>query len=166
MKEKPCEYQAASAPSPRMVKRRYNMNQVKLNGGYVYHVLHQRENEALLSNDHPAVEQYVIAHNMKELPSGDVEWDYGQYFATLKQAVIAYYDLREQPEKVVVEVKPVNIGDVVFMDGHCPECGSWCGNGGSGPLKCSCGWIDKTEWSEKLKEKVKEIFDQEFTEEK
>lgn len=28
----------------------------------------------------------------------------------------------------------------VFMDGVCPKCGRMCGNGGSGPLRCECGW--------------------------
>lgn len=29
---------------------------------------------------------------------------------------------------------------VVFADGICPQCGKLCGNGGSGPLHCECGW--------------------------
>ena len=39
------------------------------------------------------------------------------------------------------QVEADNKHSPIFVDGVCPECGRMCGNGGSGPLRCECGWI-------------------------
>jgi len=46
----------------------------------------------------------------------------------------------------------------VFADGICPKCGRMCGNGGYGPLKCGCGWVD----SESATVEVDRLFREEF----
>ena len=49
---------------------------------------------------------------------------------------------------------------IVFMDGVCPVCGEDCGNGGCGPLRCSCGWVGE----EKAISTIDGIFSEEFGE--
>lgn len=46
---------------------------------------------------------------------------------------------------------------MIFIDGVCPVCGNFCGNGGIGPLRCACGWVETTP-SEELKKAVDELF--------
>lgn len=53
---------------------------------------------------------------------------------------------------------------IIFMDGRCPECGRFCWNGGSGPLRCKCGWVG-AEPSESLMAAIDRMFDEEFEEE-
>lgn len=36
------------------------------------------------------------------------------------------------------------MNNLIFLDGVCPKCGSICGNGGQGPLRCKCGWVGET----------------------
>lgn len=48
-----------------------------------------------------------------------------------------------------------------FIDGICPECGKSCGNGGRGPLRCSCGWKGEV-LSEEAQKAIDELFDEEF----
>lgn len=48
----------------------------------------------------------------------------------------------------------------VFMDTTCPKCGRRCGNGGSGPCRCSCGWVGND-----VTEEMERLFEEEFPEE-
>jgi hypothetical protein len=48
---------------------------------------------------------------------------------------------------------------IYFADGECPVCGSFCGNGGHGGLKCECGWKQDEKEAEKNMKIAKEIFD-------
>ena len=49
----------------------------------------------------------------------------------------------------------------MFLDGVCPKCGSFCGNGGHDPLRCECGWVDEEcKLSEKAKRAIAELFDE------
>lgn len=48
----------------------------------------------------------------------------------------------------------------VFIDGFCPNCGNECGNNGSGPLRCTCGWIGE----DTAIDKINKAFDEAFPE--
>lgn len=49
----------------------------------------------------------------------------------------------------------------MFIDGKCPKCNRLCGNGGSGPLRCACGWVD----TEDTTAEIDRLFAEEFGEE-
>lgn len=47
------------------------------------------------------------------------------------------------------DLRGIDKRTLIFADGECPKCGEMCSNGGDGPLKCKCGWVDDQEIDEK-----------------
>ena len=65
-----------------------------------------------------------------------------------------------RPDKTAPQRKRLPGEPIIFVDGICPECGRSCGNGGYGPLRCSCGWVGKTVFSKELQSAIDEMFEE------
>jgi ribosomal protein S27AE len=74
--------------------------------------------------------------------------------------------MSQHDKEMLVDVNAhVRDDGVVFLDGECPRCGSFCGNHGRGPLRCKCGWVGNPALSEKARAEIDRLFAEEFSEE-